>query len=339
MPAYFEQGFSVREPMWHGLGVVLDDYPGRDEAMVLAGHDFDVLEEDIFRRFERTVYPNQLVTTTFPKVAGFKGLVNSKTGELFHVSKDSYQVVQNGTGWDIADALISEPNVKYETAGTLKGGAVCWVLAYLDEPTNIVGDDSPIYPYACVTWAHDGSGAIQARATAVRVVCWNTLSMSEAESKRSGRNFTFRHTKNVMSRIEEAREVLTGIREQHSAFVELANELATLPVSDRGIRRFIREFIPEPAADITSDRVKANIEEARDEVRAILAGPTTDGIANTAWGLVQAGTEYLDHIRGFRSSDTYLGRSILRDESLKAKLVPLARRIADEDKALVAVGA
>ena len=27
MPAYFETGFSVRQPMWHGQGTVLDDYP------------------------------------------------------------------------------------------------------------------------------------------------------------------------------------------------------------------------------------------------------------------------------------------------------------------------
>lgn len=27
MAAYFESGFSVREPMWHGQGLVLDDYP------------------------------------------------------------------------------------------------------------------------------------------------------------------------------------------------------------------------------------------------------------------------------------------------------------------------
>ena len=27
MPAYFDTGFSVREPMWHGEGLVLDEYP------------------------------------------------------------------------------------------------------------------------------------------------------------------------------------------------------------------------------------------------------------------------------------------------------------------------
>ena len=47
MPALFDQGFFVREPAWHGLGVVLQDYPGREEAMRLAGHDWDVLESEV----------------------------------------------------------------------------------------------------------------------------------------------------------------------------------------------------------------------------------------------------------------------------------------------------
>src|SRR5690242_8795690 len=44
MSAEFEQGFFVRVPAWHGLGTVLDDYPGREEAMRLAGHDWDIVE-------------------------------------------------------------------------------------------------------------------------------------------------------------------------------------------------------------------------------------------------------------------------------------------------------
>ena len=40
MPAYFDTGFSVRQPMWHGEGLVLDDYPtdwndARDKAGLL----------------------------------------------------------------------------------------------------------------------------------------------------------------------------------------------------------------------------------------------------------------------------------------------------------------
>ena len=47
MGHFFEQGFSVREPMWHGLGTILGDYPGRADAMEAAGHDFTIYETPV----------------------------------------------------------------------------------------------------------------------------------------------------------------------------------------------------------------------------------------------------------------------------------------------------
>ena len=72
-----------------------------------------------------------------------------------------------------------------------------------------------------------------------------------------------------------------------------------------------------------------NILRERVKVRAIFDGPTIpEAHRYTAYGLVQAGIEYLDHLRAFRNSDTYLGRTLLRDEPLKRKLVPMVRELA-----------
>ena len=48
MPAYFDTGFFVKDPFWHQLGTVLDEYPGRVEGMELAGHDFNVIRRPLF---------------------------------------------------------------------------------------------------------------------------------------------------------------------------------------------------------------------------------------------------------------------------------------------------
>ena len=40
MGHYFDSGFFVREPAWHGLGAVLPDWPGTfEEARELSGRD------------------------------------------------------------------------------------------------------------------------------------------------------------------------------------------------------------------------------------------------------------------------------------------------------------
>ena len=329
MTAYFDRGFSVRETPWHKLGEVVEDYPGREQAMKLAGHDFTVVEHQIHRGHE-IVGGEAAPAALFagPTLKGWKALVNGSNGSVLNVVRDSYAVVQNDTLWDIVDAIVDQPNVRYETAGVLKDGAVLWVLAWLDEPQTVTGDDSPIYPFCLVSTTHDGSGATQAAAVSIRVVCWNTFSAAAEEAHQSGREFTFRHTKNVMNRIEDAKLALQGIRLDNLEFLALSEELAQLKAPEAARETFITEFIPTPPEALISDRVAENIEDARDAVRAILAGNTiADAHRETGYGLFTAGIEYLDHYRRARNPETKFGRTILRQERAKDKLVSLVRSV------------
>lgn len=325
MPAEFEQGFSVRQPAWHGLATVLDDYPGREEAMRLAGHDFRVIEVPV-----ATATPNTIGGLDYTDVEGWKALRKDTDGGLLNIVRDTYTVVQNDVLWDVVDAIVEQPNVRYETAGVLKGGAVLWVLAWLDEPVEVPGDNSAVYPYIATSTTHDGSGGVIARTTSVRIVCMNTLAIAEAEARKSGREFHFRHTSKVHERIDAAKAVLKGVREDFASVIETFRDLAETSITEVQRERFITEFIPSPPETLISDRVARNIEEARDAVRTILNSPTQATTAGTAYGLVQAGIEYLDHLRGWRNAETYLGRTMLRQEPAKAKLVPLVRRVIEE---------
>ena len=321
--------FSVREVPWmrsllrDDQVAVLSEYPGRAAAMALAGLEWTVEETDLHRKLDR------FGTFTFPKLAGWKALYRSDTQDVLHVAKDSYEIVQNIVGFEIAEALLgADQAVLYETGGSVKGGRQCFLSLRVNEPVTITGDNSPQFPFVVVTWTHDGSGSFNARNVSVRPVCMNTISAGEAEGARTGRQFTFRHTKNVLAKIDDAKRALSGVREEHAAFVEIANELAEISISDETRERFVRTFVPMPEADIISDRVRDNIETARAAVRGLFVGQTIpEAHRNTAYGLLLAGGEYLDHIRASRNSDTYLGRTILRDEPLKAKLIPQIREL------------
>lgn len=328
-----DQMYSVRIAPWHiGQGtnvIMLDTAPERRmERMQLAGQDWTVQEQELYRK----VAGRDWADDRFVAVEGSKLLTRSDTDKLLSVQADTYAVVQNVTGHELFEALAGDARLDDQTGGTTHSGARCYLSARLDEPAQITGDTSPIYPYVVIVWSHDGSGAVQARMVSVRPVCWNTVSAGELEARRSGRNFTFRHTKNVADRIDDARAVITGAREATSEFVELANELAEIAVSDETREAFVERFIPAPVTtNVISDRVLDNINEARGKVRSIFDSPTIpEAHRNTAYGLVTAGVEYLDHLRGYRSSDTYLGRTLLRDEPLKAKLVPMVRELVAE---------
>lgn len=341
MPAYFETGFSVRESMWHRLGVVLDHYPGRDEAMELAGHDFNVIERPIFvanpsapilfTEEHETFVTSKEGNFEAAQAEGWKALVKDKDEAILNVVQNSYTVVQNDDLWDIVDFVVDQPNVKYETAGVLKNGAVLWVLAKIDEPTQIKGDDSEIFPYICVSTTHDGSGACRADATSVRVVCYNTFSMAQSQAQKKGTHFTFRHTKNVKAKIEDAKLALKGVSIQHQEFLALSEELASVKLSKDQRELFVTQFIPMPPEALISPRVMTNIENAREQVRGIFGSKTTpEAHQFTGYGAFQAGIEYLDWMRGTRGNEleSRFNRSILKPEPAKAKLAKLIKECA-----------
>lgn len=338
MPAYFDKGFCVRTPSWHGQETLLQDYPGREEAMKLAGHDFKVCQAPVLVQGKRENRPASFsveglaINPGEPIAKGFKALLNGTTGDVLNIVRASYEVVQNEVLWDVVDALVGQPNVKYDTAGVLEGGAKLWVAAYLDEPFRIPGDDSLTLPYISAATTHDGSGSLRARSHVTRVVCANTDAMAESEARKHGTLFTFRHTKQVKTRIDEAIAVVRGTRTHANAYQELALSLASLPITPAQHRQFIEQFIPMPpvAAGVgISDRVVSNIEAARLKVELLFDGPTIpEAHRATGYGLLLAGVEYLDHLRGYRDPGSYIGRTLLRSEPAKEGLSNLIRLIA-----------
>jgi hypothetical protein len=110
-------------------------------------------------------------------------------------------------------------------------------------------------------------------------------------------------------------------------YAELASELLAIPVSPAQRELFITEFIPKPPEGLITDRVARNVDEARAALRMIFESKTTEQVAYTAYGLVQAADEYLDHVRSARSWETRLNRTLIRPEPLKHRALALARDI------------
>ena len=351
MPAFFESGFSVRQPMWHGLGNILDEYPESwDDARLAAGLMWEPTEVPVYTKtvvtagtpwpegatavgYDAATQPTPgdvLQADVLAFVASdFKGVARDDTNDLLGVVSDSWAAVTHGQMGEMLEALLGEDGkVKFETAGVLRGGRSVWALCYLDEPYTVPGDESQTYPYIALLNHHDGTGAAKIIPTQVRVVCWNTFSMASAEGERTGRQVVIRHSGNVAERIEAAKASLAELRTDARRYLELADVLAGVRVDDALVSTFLDRFIPAP--ENASDRVLANRQERQGEFMAIYnESPTTDGVRGTAYGLLMTATEYLDHMRPFRSSDTYLARTMLRPEPIKANVLSLVRELAN----------
>jgi phage/plasmid-like protein (TIGR03299 family) len=316
--------FSVRKVPWHQEGVLLQDYPGSwDQARRLAGLDWDPVTAEVYSITSVSADG----APCLEPIEGWKSIARSDTGAVLSLNRDSYTVIDHGEMGEIVEAVLAQPNVRWETAGVLDGGRSVWCLALLDEPIVLPGDASPTLPYLAITNRHDGTAACALRATAVRIVCANTFRAAELEGDRTGTTFSFVHKTNWRDRITQAREAVTGARAEMARYTELARELLAIPVSPVQRELFITQFIPKPPDGLITDRVARNVDEARTALRLIFGTPTTLPVAHTAYGLVQAAGEYLDHVRTARSWETRLNRTLIRPEPLKHRALQLTRDI------------
>lgn len=126
--------------------------------------------------------------------------------ETLGLVSDKYGIVQNEDAFKFVDLFCSgqfadrDNTPVIETCGVLGKGERVFVTAKF--PEKIVLDakrDDLVDMYMTFTTSHDGTGAVRAMVTPVRVVCNNTLTM--ALSNNIGR-VSFRHTSNVMNRLD-----------------------------------------------------------------------------------------------------------------------------------------
>ena len=244
MPANIESMFSVRQMPWHREGTILDDYPGTwADARILAGLGWDPVTADVYA----VTGINPDGTEHYEPVQGWKTISRSDTGAVLSINKDTYTVIDHAEMGEIVEAVLAQPNVKWETAGVLDGGRSVWCLALLDEPITLPGDASPTLPYLAITNRHDGTAACALRATAVRIVCANTFRAAELEGERTGATFSFIHKASWRNRIDEARQAVTGVKAEMRRYAELAAELLAVPHHHKAARAVHHRVHPHAA--------------------------------------------------------------------------------------------
>jgi len=111
-----------------------------------------------------------------------------------------------------------------------------------------------------------------------------------------------------------------------------ANELVSLPIKEEGLWAFAETIIPMPITApglVITERVAENVKKARKSLMDIFDSKTIPiGIRNTAYGLLEAGIEYFDHIRPYRSKETYFTRNLMTVSAQKTELNKVVREVA-----------
>jgi len=323
--------FTVRQSAWHGLGTVFDDYPKRAEAQAIA-HPWDVAEAPLYRKVTIPAPEGTDLDPIekFEIIEGWRQNIRNDDESTLGVVAETYTNVTNNEIWDIAEAIEkSGSDVMFETAGSLNGGRQVWVLIRLEEPILVTGDPrGETIPYFALQNSHDGSGAFRGQATTTRIVCQNTARMADMDAQARGTEFTFRHSKNVGERIEQAKEALAGWRESIANWQAQSEKLISQKIAPLASAEFLDRFIPMPPVNIISERVRANVERDRKLWMESFQGITGEGLQDTSYGLVQASIEFLNWHRRANNEETRFRRTFLTRDALVSRAVELANDAA-----------
>lgn len=280
----------VGKPPWHGLGTKLDNVATAREALEAANLTWKVVTEPVVTKSGITLDTHRIT-------------VREDTGAPLGVVGSRYQVIQATDAFAFFDAVTLDPNgPKYVTAGSLMGGKMIWILAKTKNVIEVVQGD-PIEEYLLFTNSHDGSEPMGMKYTPIRVVCWNTLSAALLNWKaqaQAGRAVRFRHTRNVMNRVKEARDILGIVDSNRLLLQEAIDMMVHRQVTQEEVDAVIEALLPTPPPD---KRQTATL-NSRNEIRRLFVegkGNENREIRGTAWALYNGITEWSDHIRTSRT--------------------------------------
>ena len=296
--------FSVRETPWHREGHLLEEAPTYDEALQLAGLDFEVVKAPTFTKCltpEGDEYFKQNATAFTTRRAD--------TGaELGNVGA-GYTPLQTPLAFRSIVPLLDKGVVKLETGGSLRGGADAWLLARFDLERfgpvvrEIFADE--VVPYVLLTNNHTGRRNATVAETPIRVVCANTLGMAEhAMNAGASKHIGVRHTAEAETRMVEAAEQLfAGVIERYEVIATQYKLLKQTIIDRDAFERLVLDAaVPDPrkAPSFNPDAKLAEmVVERADRKRAAIeklwhsgAGHTGD---NSAWEAYNALVEAVDH--------------------------------------------
>ena len=292
MPANVETMFYVREKPWHGLGTEVQEAPTSADALIYAGLDWSVLQQDVF-------------TQDGKSIPGYKLNTRDTDNAPLGIVSDRYKVVQNEDAFRFTDDLLGE-GVTYETAGSLQGGRKVWMLARMPHRYIISGDE--ITPYMVVMNSHDGSSGIKVAMTPVRVVCQNTLNLALESAKRI---WTTKHTENVLSRVHEAQETLFLAEKYMGELGREIDSLSKARLSDRKVMEFMQEFFPV-TQDMPEGQKKNNLRLLEDMKRRYWDAPDLAQIGRNGYRFINAVSDFATHAEPIRRTKNYGENLFLR---------------------------
>lgn len=323
-----------------------------NEAIEAVGANYNVVKQNLLRVPDEVIQMILNGDNTFVNLQNILSKENIITSHMATVIEESdktisvvgdrYGVVQNSKAFEFIDLMTSgaiggDQKPVIETAGILDDGARMYVTAKMPGKFFIDGDDSDgIDDYILFTNSHDGSGAVMALFTPIRVICQNTLN---AAIRGAQNKVAFKHTLNVGNRLEFTKEenmkfimsILGRHKQFKEEFIDQLTHLKSQAITDvdallfathvmsgtnskENIRLLKSNNMDLLGIDEISTRTKNQIISLRD---AIESGVGQSQFRGTKLWLYNGLTSYMNNDRTYKSSEDKMDSILLGGDSQK----------------------
>ena len=296
-----QMAYAGKTP-WHGLGQSLPADASIPEWLKASGMDTEFLSAPVQFHDGRDLLIDP----------DHKVLYRADNRAIMGVVGTDYKIVQPRETVEFFSDLTGAAGFTLETMGLLFGGKRFWTLARIGSEASIdLGGTDRMKRYMLLASSADGSLATTGRYLDVRVVCNNTLRAGMASSEATAK-VNHRSVFDACS----AKKTL-GIQRAHDQFAESMAQLRRMaetridPV--KAIMTTAELFSPDFAKMDAAAQIK-HIEKPSSPSRRIgelflnkqAMGANLDGSQGTAWGWLNAVTEYIDHESRSRTADRRL---------------------------------
>jgi phage/plasmid-like protein (TIGR03299 family) len=294
---------------WHGLGTVVEGAPSVDEALTIAGLEWDVNQTPLYTLIEGDDGEMKKVV-----IESHVANTRSDNDHLLGIVGKDYKPVQNRQlGKFVLEVAEDSSLVEIESAGSIKNGETVWFLARAGSMIT-VGKNDELQPYVMFTNGHSGKLSCWVVPTMVRVVCRNTHNavVKGLDGKeRSGRAFNFRHTSTVQERVEGSRDSIINAMKGLDDYADFAR--ATVKKQFAGevqLRDFFLDVYTaswgQVPTEIRTQQEQRKYDRAVETVASWVTNFSNErnnlkGIGGSVWAGLNAVTEWADHDKVVRA--------------------------------------
>lgn len=312
--AFFTDGRArmayLGDTPWHGLGQVLTPDSPIEVWAQESGMDFTIAGSPVIF----TAQSGKTYAQGTKQV-----LYRTDTDEPLGVVGNKYKVVQPVTILEFFRNLVEDQGMQLETAGVLFNGAKYWALARTGNEATIHGDQ--IKQYLMLATACDGTLRTTAKMVETRVVCKNTIQMAAGEH--GGAEVKVSHSTTFNA--GEVQADLGIMDASWKLHVDQVTSLSERRVTNDEAINFVIQLFGKPDKLVEGNKNIPAVGKVLGLFNGYGKGSELSAANGTAWGLVNATSEYLDwHIgknqdRRLESAWMY-GGSNLKQEAFQLAL-------------------